>query len=313
MKNTALVFPGQGAQKAGMGLELAGRFLEAKEVFEQADGVLGFPISRLCWEGPDEELKKTINTQPAILTTSVACLRVLQREGVTPSMVAGHSVGEYAALVAAGVLSFEEGLCLARRRGELMHEAGISSPGTMAAVMGIDIGAIREACEETKGVVEIANFNAPDQIVISGEIAAVNEAGEKLKERGARKVIPLNVGAAFHSSLMKGAAEELADELEEFHFKTPTVPVVVNVSAEALTDPMSIRDALKKQILGSVLWIDSVKNMRAKGIDTFIEVGPGKALGGMIRKIDKDVNILNVEDIRSLEKTRDSVKNTVCT
>lgn len=311
MRKNAFVFPGQGSQKAGMARDLAISYSEAMEIFELADRIMGFCLSKLCWEGPEEELRKTINTQPAILTTSIACLKTILREGITPLIVAGHSVGEYAALVAAGVLNFEDALLIVRKRGELMHEAGLASPGTMTAIIGLDCDTIRKVCSEIKGIVEIANFNSPDQIVISGEISAVHSAMERLNEKGARRVVPLSVGAAFHSSLMKSAAEKLAQELDNIRFREPRIPVVVNISAKALNDSSSIKEALKRQILGSVLWTDSVKTMISAGVDTFIEVGPGKILGGMIRKIDKYVQIFNVEDTKSLERTKEAMKNTV--
>ncbi|MDQ7824640.1 MAG: ACP S-malonyltransferase [Candidatus Eremiobacteraeota bacterium] len=313
MKNVAFVFPGQGAQKVGMGCDLAQTFKKASEAFKRADAILEYPLSRLCWEGPEDELRKTSNTQPAILTTSIACNQALVQAGITPVAIAGHSVGEYAGLVAAGVLSFDDALRLVRRRGELMQEAGDEAPGTMAAIIGMDYDAIKEACTEAHptGIVEIANFNTPEQIVISGEVRAVQRAMEIIKEKGARKVAPLNVSGAFHTRLMKTAAEKLAVELEHVHFSRPSVPVVVNTTASALRDALQIKEALKHQILGNVLWVDSVKKMISLGVDTFVEVGPGKALCGMIRKIDKYVHIYNVEDSESLKKTVEAIRSEV--
>lgn len=312
MKKLSLVFPGQGSQKIGMGQELAETYVEARKIFELSDKILGFPLSKLCWDGPEDELRKTINTQPAILATSIACYKVLSIVGgIRPEIVAGHSVGEYSALVAADVLTYEDALCIVRRRGELMHEAGETAPGSMAAIIGMDYREIMGACTQanSKGIVEIANFNTPEQIVISGELEAVQTAIEIIKEKGARRVALLNVGAAFHSSLMKSAAEKLALELDRINFKDPVIPVVANISGRVLNDANSIRTALKEQIIGNVLWVDSIKTMMSLGVDCFVEVGTGKTLSGMIKKIDKNVSVFNIEDNESFEKARNGIKD----
>ena len=303
--NLAMVFPGQGSQKIGMGLDFYNDNSEIYELFKKSDEILGYSISEMCFKGPDSELIKTVNTQPAIFINSIAAWMLLSKKGFEPSMTAGHSVGEYAALVAAGVLSFEDALRLVAYRGSLMQEAGTKSPGTMAAVMGLDYKTIKECCLDSisAGIVDIANFNTPEQIVISGEVPAVEYAIELLKTKGAKRVLLLNVGAAFHSILMKDAAKQLAKRLDAIEFRKPSIPIVMNYTADIAEDPKTIKEALKKQMLGSVLWVDSIKNMVKSGISVFIEAGPGKALCGMIKKIDLSLKTLNAEDMVSLEKT----------
>lgn len=309
MGKIAFVFPGQGAQKVGMGLGLTRDSEKAAEMFRRADEILGFSISKLCFEGPDEELKQTVNTQPAIFVHSMAVFEVLGEKGIRPQVTAGHSVGEYAALAAAGVLDFEEALRLVKRRGELMQQAAVSAPGTMAAIIGLDYETIKKCCMEAyaAGYAGVANFNAPDQIVITGETAAVERAMELAKARGAKRAMLLNVGAAFHSKLMAEPAEILAGELDGIAFRDARIPVAVNVSAKLLTDAGEIKEALRQQMLASVLWVDSVRAMVEFGADVFVEAGPGKALSGMIRKIDSGVRVLNAEDTESLAKTADAL------
>ncbi len=311
IKELAIVFPGQGAQKVGMGRDFFDNSPSVSDLFNKADEILGYSISDICFNGPDEELTKTLNTQPAIFVMSIAALTLLREKGFEPSMTAGHSVGEYAALVAAGVLSFEDGLRLVAKRGRLMQEAGTTAPGTMAAVIGLDYETIKKCCMDSysAGIVEIANFNTPEQIVISGETAAVERAAELIKAKGAKRVMPLNVGAAFHSRLMKTAAESLATHLDGVDFKHPSMPVVVNATAEMLTDASKIKETLKTQMLGSVMWVDSIRAMAADGIDTFVEAGPGRALCGMIKKIDLSLTTLNIEDMATLEKTTESLNS----
>lgn len=301
----AFVFPGQGSQYVGMGRNLAEIFPEAAEVLAEADRVLGIPLSRLCFDGPEEELVQTANTQPALLTVSVAALRVLQKAGIQPELVAGHSLGEYSALVAAGALSFPDALRLVRRRGELMQAAAPPGTAGMAAILGLERQSVVEVCQEAEalGVVEPANFNCPGQIVIAGEKAALARAMELARARGAKRVVPLNVSGPFHSSLMLPAARGLAPALDVVEFHPPRVPVVVNVSGRAVTDPKMLKQSLLLQVQKSVLWEDCIHTMVAAGIDTFIEVGAGRVLSGLIRKIVRDVRVLAVEDAESFERT----------
>ncbi len=313
MTKKAFVFPGQGAQKIGMGLDLFNNFQLAKDLYAQADEILNFKLSELCFNGSEEELTKTINTQPAIYVMSIAVYKVMNEMGIKPDITAGHSIGEYAALTAAGVLSFEQGLKLVRERGRLMNEAGIRQPGTMAAVIGMTYENVKKCCMEAyqAGIVEIANFNSPEQIVISGEIAAVERAMEIIKLKGAKRVIPLKVGAAFHSRLMKDAAEAFVKSIDEAEFNQPAIPVVANVSAAIMTDPEELREALKKQMLSSVLWVDSIKAMADFGTDIFIEAGPGKALSGMIKKTNLSLKTINVEDMVSLKKCEEALTSLI--
>lgn len=310
MKKTAFVFPGQGAQKPGMGLDFYESSETAKRLYDEADEILGFDFSRMCFRGTDEELTKTINTQPAIYVHSVAACRLLAERGIRPSITAGHSIGEYAALTAAGVISFEDGLRLVRERGRLMNEAGVKAPGTMAAIIGMKYDMVMECCGKARdlGVVGVANFNSPEQIVISGAIPAVEKACEIIKAAGARRVVPLKVGAAFHSALMADAAAEFEKAIDKASFSKAEIPVVANYEAKAMTDPEALKSALKKQMLGSVLWLDSIRVMAAEGVEVFIEAGPGKALSGMIRKTDPSLRTINAEDMASLEKCTEEMK-----
>lgn len=310
MKKTAFVFPGQGAQKPGMGLDFYESSETAKRLYDEADEILGFDFSGMCFRGTDEELTKTINTQPAIYVHSVAACRLLAERGIRPSITAGHSIGEYAALTAAGVISFEDGLRLVRERGRLMNEAGVKAPGTMAAIIGMKYDMVMECCGKARdlGVVGVANFNSPEQIVISGAIPAVEKACEIIKAAGARRVVPLKVGAAFHSALMADAAAEFEKAIDKASFSKAEIPVVANYEAKAMTDPEALKSALKKQMLGSVLWLDSIRVMAAEGVEVFIEAGPGKALSGMIRKTDPSLRTINAEDMASLEKCTEEMK-----
>jgi [acyl-carrier-protein] S-malonyltransferase len=302
----AFLFPGQGAQAVGMGRALAEAFPEARDAFATADRVLGFPLSRLCWEGPAEELKKSVHTQPALLVHSVAAWRLLDAAGVRPEWTAGHSLGEYSACVAAGAIAFEDALRLVHRRGDLMYRAGLERPGAMAAILGLDADAVAAACAEAAeaGIVAPANLNAPGQVVLSGEVPAVERACEAAKARGARRAIRLEVSGAFHSPLMASAAEGLAAALDATEIRDARCPVVSNATARPVRRGAEIRDALKAQLLGAVRWEDSMRRLRADGCEGFVELGTGRVLRGLLRTIDRDAACWNVEDPAGLEETR---------
>ena len=305
MSKIAFIFPGQGSQSVGMGKELAEEFEIVKETFQEADQALDINISELCFNGPEEDLKETFNTQPAILTVSAAIHRLLLEKGIEPDVVAGHSLGEYSALFAAGVLNVSEAVKLVRTRGKLMSEADPEGKGTMAAIIGLTAKEVEEVCEKGSqyGIVEPANYNTPSQIVISGEKEAIEKTVEIAKEAGAKRAIPLNVSGAFHSQLMKSAGEKLAQKLNEVDFKEPENPIVTNINAQFETEATTIKGALVKQINNPVRWEESIKAMIEDGVDTFIEVGPGRVLKGFMRRIDRSVTALNVKDLRSLKKT----------
>lgn len=307
----AAIFPGQGSQYIGMGKDLYTNYRLAREVFQEADEVLGFPLSKLIFEGPEEELNKTVNTQPAILTTSIACWRVLaQEEGFIPAAAAGHSLGEFSALVAVGALSFADAVALVRKRGQLMQEAAPLGTAGMAVILGLENEKVVEVCREASsvGIVEPANFNCPGQVVISGLNPALEKAMELAKAAGAKRALPLAVSGPFHSSLMKPAGEGLALELAKITIKDPRVPVMANVTAEYIREKAVIQESLVKQVSSSVRWEESVRAMAASGITSFVEIGPGKVLSGLVKKITKEVLILNVEDKASLEKTLANLK-----
>jgi len=302
----AFLFPGQGAQSVGMGRSLADAFPEARDAFATADRVLEFALSSVCWNGPAEELKKSVNTQPALLTHSVAALRLVEAAGLTPAYVAGHSLGEYSACVAAGALSFEDALTLTRTRGRLMYEAGLARPGAMAAILGLPAEAVEVACAEaaSAGVVRAANLNAPGQVVISGEPAAVDAACERAKAKGAKRAIKLEVSGAFHSPLMEPAAKGLAEALAKVTIRDARCPIVANAWAKPVQDAKSIRKALEEQLLASVRWEDSMRFLLAQGMDGFVELGTGKVLRGLLRTLDAKAASWNVEDPESLQATR---------
>jgi len=294
----AFVFPGQGAQYAGMGRELGRHFPEAREVFARADEILGMPLSTLCWEGPDERLRRTEITQPAILTTSAAALAVLQRRGYHGDVVAGLSLGEYSALVAAQALALEDALPLVRHRGQFMQEAAQGRRTAMAAVLGLDAEAVARVCAEagSKGVIEPSNFNSPGQVVIAGDEAAVQEGIALAKAAGARRAVLLPVSAPFHTSLMVPAAERLVPLVERLPLREPGVPIVSNVTAQPTRSPQEIRRLLIAQVSSPVRWEQSVRAMVDLGVHTFIEIGPGSTLAGLIRKTVPQTRILRVED-----------------
>ncbi|ULO05136.1 ACP S-malonyltransferase [Paenibacillus sp. 19GGS1-52] len=304
MGKIAFVFPGQGAQAVGMGKDVYDALPHSRAVFEKGDEVLGFPLSTLIFEGPDSELKQTVNTQPALVTASVAYLEALREQGVQPDYVAGHSLGEYSALVAAGVLSYEDAVALVRLRGRFMEEAVPGGLGAMAAVLGADREALAELCRsvsEETGSVELANINCPGQIVVSGSLAGVNSVVQRVKEAGGKRAIPLEVSGPFHSSMMKEAADRLAVELTKVTFNTPSVPVIVNVTALPVTDPEEIRALLVRQVYSPVLWQDSIEWLIADGVDTFVEIGSGSVLTGLIRKIDKTVKLININSLENAQ------------
>ena len=300
MKQLAFVFPGQGAQKVGMGKSLADAFPVCRDTFAEADAALGEPLSAICFEGPEDRLMLTENTQPAILAMSTAVSRLVAAEGVAPASAAGHSLGEYSAHVAAGTLSFADALRTVRRRGRYMQEAVPVGEGAMAAVLGIDAAAIEEACAEARAesglVVTPANLNAPGQVVIAGHAVAVAKAGERAKARGAKRVIPLAVSAPFHCPLMKPAEDRLAPELRALPAQDPRVPVVANVDAEPKRTAGAAIDALIRQVSSPVRWEDVVRRLIADGATTFVELGPGTVLAGLIKKIDRSVTVMSVED-----------------
>lgn len=304
MGKIAFVFPGQGAQYVGMGKSICEQFKSADNIFEEASDSLGFDIKKMIFEGDDDTLKITENTQPCILTASIACAVPLLEKGITPDIVAGLSLGEYSAHTISGTFSFKDAVKLVRKRGKFMQEAVPVGVGTMAAIMGLDDDVVIQCCNEAKveGIVEPANFNCPGQIVIAGEIKAVEKVCELCKEKGAKRAMILAVSAPFHCSMLKPAGEKLAAELDKITVNDIKIPVVANVNAKIVNDKNEVKDLLIRQVSSSVLWQDSVKTMIDYGVDTFVEIGPGKVLSGFIKKINKDVNMLNVEDIESLNK-----------
>ena len=304
MPKIAFVFPGQGSQYAGMGQELARNFPAARRVFDQADEALGFAISQLCFEGPEDQLRLTENTQPAILACSVAVHAVLRERGLEANYVAGHSLGEYSALVAAGSIEFAEAVCLVRKRGRYMQEAVPSGVGAMAALIGMPAGKLESICSEAAQgeVVAPANLNSPAQAVIAGHAGAVERAMKLAKEAGARKAVLLQVSAPFHCVLMKPAQERLSADLDAIGFKDLAVPLVNNFAAREIRTGADAREGLKQQVPNPVRWEDSIRKLASEGVDRFVEVGPGKVLTGLLRNIDRSLDGSAVGDLKSLEK-----------
>lgn len=309
MGKVAFVFPGQASQYPGMGKELAEMYPSAKAVFDEADKALGFSISKMCFEGSEEELKLTANTQPAILTCSIATYRVLEEKGLAPDFVAGHSLGEYSALVAAGSLKFADAVKLVRKRGSYMQEAVPAGKGAMAAIMGLSPAVVSDVCKRAAQgqVCAPANLNSPDQTVISGDADAIKRAVELASQAGAKRATILPVSAPFHSALMMPAQEKLEHELKKTHFDKLRVPLVTNVDADTIETGEQARDALVRQVTAAVHWEESVRLLIEEGVNTFVEVGPGKVLTGLLRQIERSVATLNVEDETSLLKTVEKI------
>jgi [acyl-carrier-protein] S-malonyltransferase len=305
MSAIAFLFPGQGSQSVGMGKELAASHAIARQTFDEADAALGFKLSELCFDGPDEKLKLTEITQPAILTVSVAAFRVLDEKGIMPAYAAGHSLGEYSAHVAASTLSFEDALRTVRHRGRYMQEAVPVGKGAMAAILGMPLTELETICAEAAHgeVCSPANINSPDQIVISGSTHAVERAAELAKHRGAKRAILLPVSAPFHCSLLQPAQDRMAADLSRLQFHDMQFPIACNVDAQLVHAPEAARDALIRQVTGAVRWEPCVRLLIAQGVETFVEVGPGKVLCGLLRQIDRHKTCLNVEDEASLHKT----------
>ena len=310
MTKIAFVFPGQASQYPGMGKEFNDEFKVARLVFEEADQILGVSLSQLCFNDPEERLKLTENTQPALLTVSIAAFRVLSSKGVQPHFVAGHSLGEYSGLVAAESLSLSDALITVRSRGKYMQEAVPTGQGATAAILGLDQDRIQDLCREAarEEVLATANLNSPGQIVIAGTTAAVHRAMELARARGAKKTILLPVSAPFHCPLMQPAQDRLENDLAQIQFRDPTFPLINNVDAAEVSSSDQIRNSLIRQVSSPVRWTESVRLMIARGVGLFVEVGPGRVLSGLVRQIDKSVKTANVEDINSLNETLDVIE-----
>lgn len=304
MGKVAFLFPGQGAQYVGMGKEIADEYKSAGKIFDEATEALGFDVREMIFNSDDETLKITENTQPTIVTTSIACMQPLLEKGIKPDFVAGLSLGEYAAHVAAGTVSFKDAISLVKKRGKYMQEAVPLGVGAMAAIIGLENDDLIECCKEASeiGIVEPANFNCPGQIVVAGETAAVEKAAELCKAKGAKRAMLLPVSAPFHCSLLKPAGEKLAAELEKVSFKDMKIPVVSNVTGDAVTDKSVVKELLIRQVSTSVLWEKCISTMLDKGVNTFVEIGPGKVLSGFVKKIDKNVTVINIENLETLNK-----------
>ncbi|MFL1674048.1 ACP S-malonyltransferase [Paenibacillus dendritiformis] len=304
MGKLAFVFPGQGSQEVGMGKDVYDAVPAAREAFETADRVLGFPLTDMIFQGPESDLKQTSNTQPALLATSWALYQALERHHIRPDYVAGHSLGEYGALVAAGVLRFEDAIAIVRQRGQFMEQAVPSGQGAMAAVLGAERERLGALCDDISAAgtpVEMANLNCPGQIVVSGSREGIDAVVERGKEAGAKRVIPLEVSGPFHSALMKPAAERLGEALRAVEMQDARIPVIANVTARPVTGAEQIRGLLVEQVFSPVLWEDSVRYLIDQGVDTFVEIGSGKVLSGLIKKIDRSVRIVSINSLEAIE------------
>lgn len=304
MGKLAFVFPGQGSQAVGMGKDVHDAVPAAREAFETADRVLGFPLTEMIFQGPESDLKQTSNTQPALLATSWALYQALERHGIRPDYVAGHSLGEYGALVAAGVLRFEDAIAIVRQRGQFMEQAVPSGQGAMAAVLGAERERLGALCDDISAAgtpVEMANLNCPGQIVVSGSREGIDAVVERGKEAGAKRVIPLEVSGPFHSALMKPAAERLGEALRAVEMQDARIPVIANVTARPVTEAEQIRGLLVEQVFSPVLWEDSVRYLIDQGVDTFVEIGSGTVLAGLIKKIDRSVRIVSINSLEAIE------------
>ncbi|MEO0076191.1 MAG: ACP S-malonyltransferase [candidate division WOR-3 bacterium] len=301
MAKFAFIFPGQGSQYVGMGKDLYDKFAQAKEIYDQAEAILQFPLKKLSFDGPETELRNTNITQPAILVHSVVCLTLLKERGIEPTLACGHSLGEFSALYCADVFDFESVLKIVKKRGELMFSEGLKKPGAMAAIIGLADEIVTDLCQNADGIVVPANFNAPGQIVVSGEPAAVKKVCENAKQKGAIKTVMLPVSGAFHSPLLKESAEEFKSFLKTFEFKQPKIPIIPNRTGNATTNLQEIQSALAEQLINPVLWTKTILTVKNLGITHCIEVGPGRVLTGLVKRIAADLNTTNIGKLEELE------------